>query len=110
MEGGKATIQDLIKSVKRGIYVPRLWYIREVNPMTLLLTGLTRDGVFLIEDGRLKHPLFNLRFNESLEKVLNSITMMTKPEIAIGSEFSLPMLVPGAKVKNFSFTSVAPSV
>ena len=110
MEGGKATMEQLIKSVKKGIYVPRLWYIRDVNPMTLLLTGLTRDGVFLIEDGRLKHPLFNLRFNESLETVLNSITMMTKPEIAIGSEFNMAMLVPGAKVENFTFTSVAPSV
>lgn len=110
MEGGKATIQDLIKSVKKGIYIPRLWYIRVVNPMTLLLTGLTRDGVFLIEDGKLKHPLFNLRFNESLETVLNSITMMTKPEIAIGSEFDMSILVPGAKIKNFTFTSVAPSV
>jgi predicted Zn-dependent protease len=78
--------------------------------MTLLLTGLTRDGVFLIEDGRLKHPLLNLRFNESLETVLNNITMMTKPEIAIGSEFDMAMLVPGAKVENFTFTSVAPSV
>jgi len=110
MEGGDATMEELIKSVKKGIYVPRLWYIREVNPMTLLLTGLTRDGVFLIEDGQLKHPLLNLRFNESLETVLNSITMMTKPEIAIGSEWELPMLVPGAKVKNFTFTSIAPSV
>lgn len=110
MEGGKATLEQLIKSVKKGIYVPRLWYIRDVNPMTLLLTGLTRDGVFLIEDGRLKHPLFNLRFNESLETVLNNITMMTKPEIAIGSEFDMAMLVPGAKVENFTFTSVAPSV
>ncbi len=78
--------------------------------MTLLLTGLTRDGVFLIEDGRLKHPLLNLRFNESLETVLNSITMLTKPEIAIGSEFGWPMLIPGAKVENFTFSSIAPSV
>ena len=110
MEGEKATIEELVKSVKKGIYVPRLWYIRVVNPMTLLLTGLTRDGVFLIEDGQLKHPLLNLRFNESLETVLNSITMMSKPEIAIGSEFDWPMLVPGAKVDNFTFTSIAPSV
>jgi len=110
MEGEKTTIEELIKSVKKGIYIPRLWYIRVVNPMTLLLTGLTRDGVFLIEDGQLKHPLLNLRFNESLETVLNNITMMSKPEIAIGSEFDWPMLVPGAKVENFTFTSVAPSV
>ncbi|NIM90768.1 MAG: TldD/PmbA family protein [Candidatus Aminicenantes bacterium] len=110
MEGGQATMEQLIKSVKKGIYVPRLWYIRDVNPMTLLLTGLTRDGVFLIEDGRLKHPLLNLRFNESLETVLNSITMLTKPEIAIGSEFGWPMLIPGAKVENFTFSSIAPSV
>jgi predicted Zn-dependent protease len=110
MEGGKATREELIKSVKKGIYVPRLWYIREVNPMTLLLTGLTRDGVFLIKDGQLKHPLFNLRFNESLDTVLNNITMMTKPEIAIGSEFNMPILIPGAKVENFTFSSIAPSV
>jgi predicted Zn-dependent protease len=110
MEGGTHTMDDLIKSVKRGIYVQRLFYMRVVDPMKLLVTGLTRDGLFLIEDGKIKHPVVNLRFNESLESLLNNITMMTKPQIVKGSEFEITMLAPGAKIENFTFTSIAPSV
>lgn len=110
MDGGKTKIEEIIKTVKKGIYVSRLFYMRAVNPMTLLITGLTRDGLFLIEDGKLKHPLVNMRFNESLETFLNNITMMTQPEIVKGSEFEIPMLAPGAKIENFTFSSVSPSV
>jgi len=110
MEGGRASMEDIIKTVKKGIYIPRLFYLRVVNPMTLQITGLTRDGIVLIEDGKLKYPLVNLRFNESLETILNSISMMSKPEIIISSDFDIPMLVPGAKVEKFTFTSIAPSV
>ena len=110
MEGGRTSMDKIIKTVKRGIYVPRLFYLRVVNPMTLQITGLTRDGIFLIENGKLKYPIVNLRFNESLETVLNNITMMSNPEIVISSDFEIPMLLPGAKVENFTFTSIAPSV
>jgi len=73
MAGGDASLEDLIKSTKKGILVTRMWYIRSVDPQTLLYTGLTRDGTFYIENGRLKHPIKNFRFNESPIIMLNNL-------------------------------------
>ncbi|RZM29835.1 MAG: TldD/PmbA family protein, partial [Pedobacter sp.] len=65
MEGGTKSLEELIKGTEKGILVTRLWYIRTVDPQTLLLTGLTRDGTFYIENGEIKFPVKNFRFNES---------------------------------------------
>ena len=86
MPGGTATQDELISTLKRGILVTRFWYIREVDPRTLLLTGLTRDGTFLIEDGKIIRPVKNFRFNESPVAMLNNIEAMGKSERAIGAE------------------------
>ena len=72
MVGGSESIADLIKSTQKGILVTRLWYIRAVDPQTLLYTGLTRDGTFYIENGQIKFPVKNFRFNESPVIMLNS--------------------------------------
>ncbi len=72
MSGGGASIEDMIKSTEKGILVSRLWYIRMVDPQTLLLTGLTRDGTFYIENGEIKFPVKNFRFNESPVIMLNN--------------------------------------
>ena len=65
MDGGTATMDDLIKGVERGVLVTRFWYIRSLDPQTLLVTGLTRDGLFLIEKGKVTRPVKNMRWNES---------------------------------------------
>jgi len=73
MEGGSASLDELIKGTKKGILVTRLWYIRSVDPQTLLYTGLTRDGTFYIENGQIKYPVKNFRFNESHNIMLNNL-------------------------------------
>jgi len=65
MEGGTKSLEELIAGTKKGILVTKLWYIRDVDPQTLLLTGLTRDGTFYIENGKIQYPIKNFRFNES---------------------------------------------
>lgn len=78
MEGGSASLDDMIKDTKKGILVTRLWYIRSVDPQTLLYTGLTRDGTFYIENGVIKHPVKNFRFNESPVIMLNNLETLGK--------------------------------
>jgi predicted Zn-dependent protease len=75
MEGGDQSLEQMIKSTRRGILVTRLWYIRTLDPQTLLYTGLTRDGTFYIEDGEIKYPVKNFRFNESPIVMLNNIEL-----------------------------------
>jgi predicted Zn-dependent protease len=76
MEGGDATIEQMIASTERGLLVTRFWYMRPVDQRTILYTGLTRDGTFLIENGRITRPVQNLRWNESPINLLNNIEMM----------------------------------
>jgi predicted Zn-dependent protease len=105
MKGGSASVQDMVREVKRGLLVTRLWYIRMVDPQTLLLTGLTRDGNFLIEKGRIVGPARNFRFNESPVSVLNNIVELGVSERAIGSEDQGAIAVPPLLVKTFAFSS-----
>jgi predicted Zn-dependent protease len=113
MDGGNSSIEDMIKSTERGILVTRFWYIRFVDPQTVLFTGLTRDGTFLIEQGRLKYAIKNFRFNETPVKLLNNIEAMS-PSIRItGSErfgAGFPVLAPAIKARDFSFTSLSDAV
>ena len=76
MVGGTTSTADMIKQTKRGLLFTRFWYIREVDPQTVLLTGLTRDGVFLIEHGAITRPVHNFRFNESPVAMLNKVRAM----------------------------------
>jgi predicted Zn-dependent protease len=110
MEGEDRTLEDLIKSTEKGVLVSRFWYIRDLNPMILLLTGLTRDGVFWIENGRLSHPVNNFRFNESPVNVLRNVEMMSRAERAVGGETGQSAVVPALKVKEFNFSSVSDAV
>jgi predicted Zn-dependent protease len=104
MVGGDATTEDLIKSTKRGILVTRLWYIRTVDPQTLLYTGLTRDGTFYIENGKIKHPIKNMRFNESPIIMLNNLEELGQQQRINGN------LVPVMKIRDFTFTSLSDAV
>ena len=99
------TIDQMVALSERGIYVTRFWYIREVDPYEKILTGMTRDGTFLIENGKLGHGVLNFRFNESLLHMLSNVEAMGVPVRASGEE-SFDMVVPPMKVKDFNFTEV----
>jgi predicted Zn-dependent protease len=113
MEGGSATTDEMIRSTERGLLVTRFWYIRGVDPRTILFTGLTRDGTFLIENGRITHPVRNLRWNESPVFMLNNIEMMGEPvRISSGESAGLTpaVIVPPLKVRDFTFTSLSDAI
>lgn len=102
--GGDASTADMIKSTKRGILVTRTWYIRSVDPQTLLYTGLTRDGTFYIENGKIKHPVKNFRFNESPIIMLNNLEALGKQTRIEGH------LIPTMKIRDFTFTSLSDAI
>ncbi|MBI4459587.1 MAG: TldD/PmbA family protein, partial [Acidobacteria bacterium] len=99
------TVEEMIASTERGILVTRFWYIREVDPYRKILTGMTRDGTFYVEDGKIQSGIRNFRFNESLMDMLRCAEMLGVPERASGEE-SFPMVVPALKVASFHFTEV----
>ena len=108
MQGGTGSIADLIAATERGILVTRFWYIREVDPRTVLLTGLTRDGTFLIENGNITSPVKNFRFNESPIAMLKNTEMMsTQFRMQNGGSADL---LPALKVKDFTFSSLSDAV
>ncbi|WP_224999209.1 TldD/PmbA family protein [Cesiribacter sp. SM1] len=104
MEGGNASLDEMIKNTRRGVLVTRLWYIRAVDPQTLLYTGLTRDGTFYIENGKIMYPVKNFRFNESPIIMLNNLEALGKPQRVEGN------LVPPMKIRDFTFTSLSDAV
>jgi predicted Zn-dependent protease len=110
MEGGTKSLEDLIKGTKKGILVTRLWYIRDVDPQSLLLTGLTRDGTFYIEDGKIQFPVKNFRFNESPVIMLNNLEELGKPERTVSGESFTNYLLPPMKIRDFTFTSLSDAV
>jgi predicted Zn-dependent protease len=99
------TVEEMIASTERGILVTRLWYIREVDPYEKILTGMTRDGTFLVENGKIVCGLRNFRFNQSLIEMLSNVEQMSTPVRASGEE-SFDMVIPAMKVRDFNFTEV----
>ncbi|MGB6384198.1 MAG: TldD/PmbA family protein [Terriglobales bacterium] len=97
------SVAEMIASTERGVLVTRLWYIREVDPYEKIVTGMTRDGTFLIENGKIQCGLRNFRFNQSLISMLSSVEAMSVPVRASGEE-SFDMVVPAMKVREFNFT------
>jgi predicted Zn-dependent protease len=113
MEGGTATVDEMIKATKRGLLVSFFWYIRAVDNMTLLNTGMTRDGLFLIENGKIVGPVQNFRWNESPAVSFNNITMLGKPvPMHTGEAYDNPgtALVPPMMLEDFTMTSISPAV
>jgi len=104
MAGGDASLEDLIRDTRRGVLVTRTWYIRTVDPQTLLYTGLTRDGTFFIENGSIKHAVKNFRFNESPVIMLNNLDELGRPER------SRNYMIPPMRVRDFTFTSLSDAV
>jgi predicted Zn-dependent protease len=114
MDGGDASMADLIKGVERGVLVTRFWYIRPLDPQTLLVTGLTRDGLFLIEKGQVTRPVKNMRWNESPVFALNNLDAMTAPERTVSGEgvggAGFSVVCPAARIREFTFTSGSDAV
>jgi PmbA protein len=99
------TLARMIASTERGVLVTRLWYIREVDPYEKIVTGMTRDGTFLVENGKVQRGLRNFRFNQSLIHMLSGVEAMSMPVRSSGEE-SFDMVVPAMKVRDFNFTEV----
>src|SRR5436189_1246945 len=114
MDGGAATMDDLIKGVERGVLVTRFWYIRSLDPQTLLVTGLTRDGLFLIENGKVTRPVKNMRWNESPVFALNNLDARTPAERTVSGEgvggVGFSVVCPAARIREFTFTSGSDAV
>lgn len=110
MAGGTASLDEMIKSTQKGILVTKLWYIRTVDPQTLLLTGLTRDGTFYIENGKIKFPIKNFRFNESPIIMLNNLETLGIPERVVSTESDQNYMIPPMKIREFTFSSLSDAV
>ena len=115
MLGGSESFDELLARVERGLLVTRFWYIRSVDPRTILYTGLTRDGLFLIENGRVTGPVRNFRFNESPIALLNNLVAVGRPERVAagesgGAEGAGSVVVPPIVSREFTFTSVSEAV
>jgi predicted Zn-dependent protease len=110
MVGGDKSTMDLVKGTKKGVLVTRTWYIRLVDPQTVLLTGLTRDGTFYIENGEIKYPIKNFRFNESPAIMLNNIEEIGKPVRVGDDESPFVMMIPPMKIRDFTFSSLSDAV
>jgi predicted Zn-dependent protease len=95
----------MVASTERGVLVTRLWYIREVDPYNKILTGMTRDGTFLVENGRVTGGIRNFRFNQSVIDMLSNVEMLG-PAVRSSGEESFDMVVPAMKVRNFHFSEV----
>jgi predicted Zn-dependent protease len=103
--GGATPVEAMIASTARGILVTRLWYIREVDPYEKIMTGMTRDGTFLIEDGRIARGVRNFRFNQALPEMLSNVEALS-PAVRASGEEAFDMVAPAMKVRDFHFTEV----
>jgi predicted Zn-dependent protease len=113
MKEGESSMEEMIKSVRRGIYVTRFHYTNVVEPMKAIITGMTRDGTFLVEEGEIKRPLNNLRFTESILKALSRVSAISKDRkvcsegTVYSRRFVTGTVVPAIKVDGFNFTGVS---
>jgi len=111
MQGGTKTVDEMIAESDNAILVTRFWYIRAVDPRTMLFTGLTRDGVFEVKDGKITGPVKNFRFNESPMNIFKNIIELGTPEKSVGSETDdYPIVVPAIKAANFNFSSLSDAI
>jgi predicted Zn-dependent protease len=111
--GTEQSLESLVATVERGLLVTRLWYIRDVDARTLTVTGLTRDGTFLIENGRIVRGVANLRFNQSIVALLRQVRAVGRSErtLTTGSGDAGPaIVVPPLVVSDFRFTSASDAV
>jgi predicted Zn-dependent protease len=110
MTGGSADLADMIAGTERGLLLTTLWYIREVDPTTLLLTGLTRDGVYLVQDGQVTAAVNNFRFNESPLSLLRRATESGVSEVTLPREWgdwATRAAMPSLRIPDFRMSSAS---
>lgn len=95
----------MIRMTDKGVLLSRVWYVRPVDPETVLLTGMTRDGTFYIENGKIAYSIKNFRFNMSVHDILNNVIALS-PSVRAAGEETEPAVVPAMLVDNFHFTEV----
>jgi PmbA protein len=103
VEKGDSSIEEMIKATKKGLLVTRFHYMNIVNPIQGTLTALTRDGLFLIENGKIKQPVYNLRFTDSIERIFSNVEAISKIRASVPG-FEGSNYVPALKIKDFHFT------
>ena len=113
MEGGHSSLEDLVTSVRKGIYVTRFHYTNVVEPMKTVITGMTRDGTFLDRRGEIKAPIKNLRFTESVLKALSRVSAISRDRricsegTGYSRRFVTGAVAPALKVDGFNFSGVS---
>ena len=113
MKEGESSLEKMVQSVRKGIYVTRFHYTNVVEPMKAVITGMTRDGTFLVEEGEMKRPIKNLRFTESVLKTLSRVTAISKDRricsegTVYSRRFVTGTVVPAIKVDGFNFSGVS---
>ena len=110
MSGGSGSVEDLVAQTERGLLITHFFYIRTVNPQSVALTGLTRDGVWLVENGKIVHAVNNFRFNESPVNLLKNVDALSEAIPTAGGFGGGGMVVPGVRAKEFTFTSKSDAV
>jgi predicted Zn-dependent protease len=106
LQTGDASIDDMVASTKRGVWVSRFWYTRPVHPLNVVVTGMTRDGTFLIEDGKITSPVRNLRFTQSYLDAMNNVELIGKDSM-LSQAIAGVSRVPALKIRNWNFTGVS---
>jgi predicted Zn-dependent protease len=100
------SVEDMIKGMERGLVISRFWYVRQIDPRTIMLTGLTRDGLWWVENGQIRYPVRNLRFNQSVIAMLAPWNVL-----AVGAPVrKAPLMVPALKLAGFTFTSISDAI
>jgi predicted Zn-dependent protease len=102
MSPGNSSLEEMISSTQKGILITHFWYINYMNPMKTMVTGTTRDGTFLIEDGKIKSPVKNMRIGQSILEAFSSVEMMSKDR-KLCPQYGVVMYVPAMKIKDFTF-------
>jgi predicted Zn-dependent protease len=103
MNTGDATKAEMIAATKRGVLVSRFWYTRSVHPLTVVMTGMTRDGTFLIEDGKISRPVANVRFTQSYLEAMNNVEMIGRDSRLMPMEMGAACRVPALKIRGWNF-------
>lgn len=105
LNGGDSSIEEMIRSTERGILVTRFHYTNIIDPVKLTITGMTRDGTFLVEKGKISHPIKNMRFTESVVRIFNEVEAISKDQVFAKAFFGGGFVVPAMKIRSFNFSS-----
>jgi len=101
---GQSSVDEMIESTAAGIYITRFWYLNYLNPMKTMVTGYTRDGTFLIEDGKITKPVADMRVQQSMLEAFSNVEQISGERRLI-PQYGTLMLVPYMKIANFNLSS-----